>query len=153
MSTHFERSQSLTCSIETVARSVRELGAHHVAVVRRMPGLSKVELAAETDDSVTITTNEGVMTRSGVVRHFEDDRVVLEFDEEYRAGSLVTSRGHFRDEFETTPTGVVHRSTISDVVATGFLGFLYRTFGIARTGTALMKAVKGVLEEGPEGAA
>jgi hypothetical protein len=53
----------------------------------------------------------------------EADRVVMEFDERYEAGSKVTVTSHFSDEFTTSDSGMIHRLVISDVAAPGFLGF------------------------------
>ncbi len=140
MTARYEGDIEIDCSIEDVKRSVADLGTHYVGVVSRMPGLSSVELVDQSADSVTITTNEGTMRRTNIVTTIDADRVVIELDEEYEAGSKVTATSHFRDEFAARESGVTLRMVVSDVRASGLLGFLYRTFGVSRTGPAFLHA-------------
>jgi hypothetical protein len=98
-------------------------------------------------DSVTIRTNEGLMHRTNIAKMIEADRVVLESNERYEAGSKVTTTAHFHDEFIATDTGVTHRLVISDVAAPGLLGFFYEKFGSSKTGNAFLMAYKAYLEE------
>lgn len=130
----------LECSIEEVKQSVEDLGRHYVGVVGRMPGMSGVELVEQSDDSVTIKTNEGTMRRTSISTRVDTDSVVIELDEEYVAGSRVTTSSHFRDEFTRAGSGVTLRVVISDVRTRGFLGFLYRTFGRSTMGKAFLAA-------------
>ena len=67
-----------------------------------MPGMTLVELVDEGDDHVTIRTNEGLMRRTNITTVVEDDRVVVDYDEAYDAGSKVKMTSHFRDEFTTS---------------------------------------------------
>ncbi|MGB5381611.1 MAG: hypothetical protein WBO25_11515, partial [Acidimicrobiia bacterium] len=101
-------------------------------------------------DSATIRTNEGLMTRSNISKRVEAERVEIEFDEKYEAGSKVTATSHFSDEFTTSNTGVAHRLVISDVEAPGFLGFFYQRFGNSKTGNAFLAAYKDYLEQPSE---
>jgi hypothetical protein len=63
-----------------------------------MPGLTSVDLVEERADEVVIKTNEGLMNRHNISTRVEDDRVSVEFDEEYQAGSKVTVNSHFVHE-------------------------------------------------------
>lgn len=67
-------------------------------------------------------------------------------DEEYQAGSRVSATSHFRNEFTTSGAGVVHRTVVSDVQASGLLGFFYRRFGSRSMGKAFLSSHKGHLE-------
>ncbi len=62
--------------------------------------------------------------------------IVLECDEEYQAGRMVTARSHYFDEFLKTENGISHRTVISEVSASGLLGFFYRKFGSRSIGKA-----------------
>ncbi len=147
MTVWFEGEREIGCDIGDVKRAADDLGALFVGVVGLMPGLTSVELVDLGGAAVTIRTSEGLMERTYVSKRVEDDRVVVEFDERYQAGSKVTTTSHFRHEFVASSTGVTHRLVLSDVAAPGFLGFLYRTFGSSRTGNAFLAAYKAFLEE------
>ena len=112
-----------------------------------MPGLTSVELVEQGDGSVTIKTNEGLMKRTNIDKRIEADRVVVEFDERYEAGSKVTTTSHFSDEFTASETGVTYRLVMSDVEAPGFLGFFYQRFGSSKTGNAFLTACKTHFEK------
>ena len=116
-----------------------------------LPGLSTVELVEQADDSVIIRTNEGLMRRTNISKLIDDEHVVIEFDEEYQAGSKVTTRSHFVDDFRTSGNGVRHELVISNVTAPGFLGFFYRTFGKSKMGSAFLNAYKAYLERQTSG--
>ena len=130
-----------------VKRALENPGELYVGIVRRMPGLSSVELVEQGDDSVTIRTNEGLMTRSNISKRIETDHVIVEFDERYEAGSKVTTTSHFSEDYTTGDTGVTYRLVMSNVEAPGFLGFFYQRFGSSRTGNAFLQACKAHLEE------
>ncbi len=117
MTIWFEGDNEIDCSLRLVEREVDDLGALYQGIVALMPGLTNVELVDQGDDHVTIKTNEGLMRRS-----------------------------HFQDDFTATATGVRHHLAMSDVEAPGFLGFFYRRFGSAKTGTAFLSAYKQHLE-------
>ncbi len=140
MTVWFEGTHEIACSIEDVKESVQDLGRHYEGMVGFMPGISSVELVDQASDSVTIRTNEGIMRRTGISTRVDADRVVIELDEEYEAGSRVTARSHFRDEFTADGSGVTLRVVISEVQAQGFLGWMYRTFGSSRMGKAFLAA-------------
>jgi len=147
MSVWFEGDGDIGCDIEQVKRSFEDLGAHYFGVVGRMPGLTSVSLVEQGPDSVTIRTNEGLMQRTNIVLRSEADRVVVELDEAYQAGSKVHTTAHFQDEFVASGGGVRHRTVISGVEASGVLGFFYRTFGRANTGKAFLASYKAHLEQ------
>ena len=149
MTVWFEGDSTIDCSIEDVKRAVENLGELHVGVVGLMPGLTSVELVEQTNDSVTIKTNEGLMRRTNIAVTIEAERVVVELDEVYKAGSTVTASSHFIDEFVASATGVTHRLVISDIAAPGLLGVFYRNVGRSKIGNAFLAAYRAYLETAP----
>lgn len=147
MAVWFEGSGEIGCSIEHVAKALGDHGDLFAGVVRRMPGLTSVELVEQGNDYVTIETNEGLMERTNIAKNVTPDRIVVEYDERYKAGSMVTATSHFSDEFTTSGAGVSHRLVMSDVDAPGLLGFFYKKFGNSKTGNAFLAAYKAQLEE------
>lgn len=146
MSIWFEGSNEIKRSIERVTNSFEDLGEHYVGVVSLFPGVVTVELIEQGRDFVLIRTNEGPMKRTSIVKTVEAGRVSVEFDEEYQAGRRVTVKSHYKHEFVDAGEGVTHRLTISDVSATGIMGFFYRIFGKRSTGNATLKSYKSYLE-------
>jgi hypothetical protein len=142
----FEGNGEIDCTILHVEQELSEPGHLFVEVVKLMPGLSNVELMKKGDDSVTISTNEGVMTRSNITLDRDSEALALEYDEMYKAGSKITTTAHFREEFASTDAGVRHSLVMSDVEAPGVLGFLYSRFGSSKTGSAFLSATKTYLE-------
>ena len=142
----FEGSREIDCDLEEVKRAVENPGELYVGVVSLMPGLTSVELVEQGNDSVTIRTNEGLMKRTNISKQIEAERVVVEYDERYEAGSKVTATSRFRDEFTASDTGVTYRLVMSDVEAPGFLGFFYQRFGSSKMGNAFLTASKGHFE-------
>lgn len=138
MTTWFDGASEIRCTLDEVRQATDDAGHHFLAAVGRMPGMTQVELVEPGPDPVVIRTNEGLMTRSGIHRTDEADRLVVEYDERYQAGSVTTGTSHLRHEFTPSGTGVTHHLVISDVEATGPLGFLYRTFGSRRMGRAFL---------------
>ena len=149
MSVWFEGASEIRCGIEQVKRSLDDLGDHHVGVIGLMPGLTSVVLVEQGTDSVTIRTNEGLMKRTNIAKRLEAQSVVVELDEEYAAGSKVTTNSHFVHEFTSSDTGVSHRLVMSDVEAPGFLGFFYRKFGAKKMGNAFLKAYEDYFANQP----
>jgi hypothetical protein len=146
MSVWFEGENEIACTIQQVKDGFEDVGEHFLAVVSLFPGLTNVELVTHAPDSVTIKTNEGIMTRTNISKRVEADSVVIEFDEKYEAGTKVTATSHFVDEFSTSGAGVKHHLVMTDVAAPGFLGFFYRAFGGSKTGNAFLKAYKEYFE-------
>ena len=147
MSVWFEGHSEIECSIQQVKQALENLGEHYVGIVSLMPGLTSVELMEQGSDFVTIKTNEGLMKRTHITKRIEAESVVVEFDEEYQAGSRVTTKSHFLDEFTASDTGVKHRTVISGVEAPGLLGFFYRSFGSSNTGSAFLESYKTYFEK------
>jgi len=146
LSVWFEGEDEIDCRLEQVERAVENPGEFFAGVVRLMPGLADVALVDEQAGSVTIRTNEGLMKRTNITAQRDPDRVVIEFDEEYVAGSRVTTNAHFRQQFAATDRRVAHQLTISDLTAPGLLGFFYRKFGASKMGRAFLTAHKSLLE-------
>ncbi len=146
VSVWFEGSGEIDCTIQQVEQALSDPGQLFFEVVKLMPGLTDVELVDQRDDSVTINTNEGVMTRTGIALDRDSGALVLEYDEKYEAGSRVTATTHFREEFVDNDNGVQHRLVMSDLEAPGVLGFLYGRFGSSRIGNAFLSATKTHLE-------
>jgi hypothetical protein len=147
MAVWFEGQIDIRCSISDVERALDNLGEFFTGVVSRMPGMASVELTDQGSDSVTITTNEGVMTRTNLSKRTDAGRVVLEYDERYEAGSKVTATSRFRDEYTQNESGVTYRLVMSDVEAPGVLGFFYRKLGSSKIGNAFLEAEKAYLED------
>ena len=147
MKVWFEGTNDIQCNLQHVALSLEDLGEHYVGVVSLMPGLSSVELVEQGDGFVTIRTNEGLMKRTGITKQMESESIVIEFDEEYQAGSMVTTRTHYVDEFTVSDTGIRHQTILSGVEAPGILGFFYRNFGKSSTGKAILNSYKSYLEQ------
>jgi hypothetical protein len=146
MSVWFEGSNEIECNIQTVKQSFENHGEHYVGLISLMPGLASVELVEQGSDFVIIRTNEGLMKRTNICKLIEAESVVVEFDEEYQAGSMITTRSHFLDEFTTSDTGVKHRTFISGVKTSGLLGFFYRNLGSSNAGGAFLKSYKTYFE-------
>lgn len=136
----FEGKSEIDCNLQQVQGAFDSYGEHYLDVIRLMPGLTTVELLEQGPNSVTIKTNEGLMTRTNITKRIDAESVVVEFDEVYEAGSKITVTSHFTDEFTTSGTGVMYRTVISDVAAPGFLGFFYLRFGGSKMGNAFLKA-------------
>ena len=146
MAVWFEGSSEIECDIEHVKHALENLGECFVGVTSRIPGMTSVALEGQGPGFVNIRTNEGLMKRTGILKRTETERVVVQFDEEYEAGSKVTTKSHFMDEFKASGKGVMHRIVIGDVHASGFLGFLYRYFGSSKMGNAFLKSYKTYFE-------
>lgn len=146
MSVWFEGTSQLNCTLEDVQQSLTNPGEHYLEVIRLMPGLTSVELVDQSDDALTIETNEGLMRRSNLTKRIEAGRVVVDVDEVYEAGSRITVSSRFHDEFTTSESGVTYHLVISNVQAPGLGGFFYRRFGSSKIGKALLAATKARFE-------
>jgi hypothetical protein len=147
MSIWFEGSSEIKCNIQQIKHAVDNYGEYFIGIVGLMPGLTSVELIEQGSDFVTIQTNEGLMKRTNISKHIDADTVVVEFDEEYQAKSMVTVNTHFLDEFTATDTGVTYHSVLSGVEAPGFLGFFYRNLGKSSIGNAILTSYKTYFEK------
>lgn len=146
MSIWFEGNNEIQCNIQQVKHAFENYGEHYAGVVSLMPGLANVALVDQGSNFVVIKTNEGIMKRTNISKQLEAGSIVIEFDEEYQAGSILTTKSHFVHEFITSTTGVKHRTVISDVDAPGVLGFFYRTFGGSNIGNSILKSYKTYFE-------
>ena len=147
MKVWFEGEGEINCTMEDVELAHKDLGAFYVAVVSRMPGLSTVELVEQEEGVVVIRTNEGLMTRSNITTRLDGESFVVEFDEVYEAGSMITTHSHYRDAYSARSGGTLNQVVISGVEAPGLMGFLYRSFGKKSIGSAVLAANKGHFEE------
>ncbi len=145
MSVWYEGSTDLDCDFLTVVTDLEDPAAHFLAVTRAMPGITTVELTEQGQDRVTLETNEGTMTRSGIEVATADDQATIEFDEQYRT-SRVTVASHHEYRFGAHGDGVTLQLTITDVDAGGVLGFAYRKFGGKNIGRGLLGAVKAHMD-------
>lgn len=142
----FEGSNEIDCTIEQVKNDFDNYGRHCVGVISLMPGMTSVELLEEGNDFAIIKTNEGLMKRENISKHVKAGSFVIEFEEEYKAGTVLTAASRFQHKFTAGNTGVSHYMIIEDLKAPGFLGFFYRNFGSSRMGNAFLKAYKTYLE-------
>jgi len=147
MSVWFEGSSKIDCDFEKVKKSFENLGEHYVGIVRLMPELTNVELIDQDNDFVTIETNEGLMKRTNIKLSFGEDSILIEFDEEYKAGAMVTTVSHFSETFTNNKSSVEYHFTISDLKAPGFFGFFYRKFGSSNTGSAFLSSHRTYFEK------
>ena len=150
MSVWFEGYSEIKCNIQQVKHAIENHGEHYVGVISLMPGMTSVELVEQGSDFVIIRTNEGLMKRTNISKRIETESMVVEFDEEYQAGSKVTTKSHFSDEFMTSETGVKHRTVMSGVEAPGLLGFFYRKLGSSNIGNAFLTSYKVYFEKQDE---
>ena len=149
MTIWLEGEGEIATDIAAVAAAFDDLGGHYVDVVGRMPGISSAELLEQGGDFVTIRTNEGVMRRTNISRTVTDDQVVVEFDEEYEAGSKVKATSHFTHTFTAASGGVHHHLVVGDLEFAGVLGFFYRTLGRASMRKAFLSSYKSCFESRP----
>lgn len=146
MSKWFEGTIEIECSIDQLITSFEDLGEHYLAIVNLMPGLTSVELVDQGQDFVIIRTNEGLMKRNNISKVVEADRLLVEFDEEYQAGSMGPVKTHYHHEFKTKGSGVEQRTVLSIVEAPGLMGFFYRTFAKSSIGNAVLNSYKTCFE-------
>lgn len=142
----FKGSDSIDCEFKRLVQAIENHGKFYEGVVGFMPGISHAELLEQGIDFLIIKTNEGIMKRTNMKKIITKDAISVEFDEEYRAGKMITTSTHFFDEFTSMRNGMIHKSTISDVKATGILGFFYTKFGGNKIGNAILKSHKIYLE-------
>ena len=146
MKNWFEGSNLIECSFQSLERAIENHGSFYEGVVSFMSGISSVEILEQGTDYLVIKTNEGIMKRTKIKKSIAQDIISVEFDEEYKAGKMITTSSHFFDEFTSTENGIKHSTTITDVKAPGILGFFYRVFGSANIGKAVLISHKIYLE-------
>ena len=141
----FKGSSKLNCSIQKIKNSLKDYGKHFIGVNSLMPGLIKLELLKQGKDFVIIKTNEGFMKRTNIIKSIEFDKVEIEFDEEYQT-KMVTTKSHFKHSFIDSGEGIKHSLVLTNVKASGLLGFFYKTFGKSHIGKAILKSNKNFFE-------
>ncbi len=146
MAVWLEGECEIDCDIERVTASLTDLGAHYAAVVAQMPGMTTVDLVDNRPGLVRIRTNEGLMTRSNITVRGQDESIVVEYDEEYEAGRMIVS-SHHRDDFSASGKGIRYRTVVSDLTATGVLGFFYQRFGRSSMRNAFLLSYRSYLEQ------
>lgn len=142
MTVWYEGEIEINCGLEQIQSAFENVSETYVAIIKLMPGLSNVELIEQGPDYVHIKTNEGLMKRTNIRVELNGESVLIEFDEEYQAGKMLTTSSHFQDKFRVSAGGILFKMTISDLKAPGFMGFFYRNFGSSSTGTAFLSAWK-----------
>lgn len=143
----FEGSNEIQCDLKLVENSLKNIGKHYSGIINLMPGMTSVQLIEKGSDYIVIKTNEGLMKRTNISKTVEVERILVEFNEEYQAGKMVTTKSHFLDEYKVSEDKINHRIVISELKAPGFMGFLYRNFGRSNMGKAFLKAHKSFLEK------
>lgn len=143
----FEGSNNLQLDLPRLEKSQEDMGQYFSGVISFMPGMTSVKLIEQGDDFVTIQTNEGIMKRTNISKRTENDKIVIEFDEEYQAGKTITTNSHFLHEFRKEGNIIAHELVISSLKAPGFLGFFYRNFGSKNIGKAFLDAHKKYLKK------
>lgn len=143
----FEGSNELQCSIKNVELELKNIGEHFIRIVSLMPGMTKVELMEQESNYVVITTNEGIMKRTNILADIEAEKIVLEFDEEYKAGKTITTNSHYFHEFTLSNQRVKHHMVISEVKAPGLMGFFYKNLGSNNIGKSFLNSYKNFFEK------
>ena len=146
-SSWFEGTIQINCSIDDIRNSLTNLGQHYVGMVKHMPGITNTELVEQGSDHVIIKTNEGIMKRHNISMQDTSETIIVEFDEEYQAGRMITTKTHYKEEYTKENAGLTCRIILRDVEASGILGFFYTIFGKSNIGNALLQANKLYLEE------
>jgi hypothetical protein len=142
----FAGENKIQCEFTKLVSPVIKIGKFYVGVIELMPGMSSVELIDEGSDSVIIKTNEGLMKRSNITLIIEKGKVIIDLDEEYQAGKMLTTRAHFQSLFTVQESDINHRLIISDLQSPGFLGFFNKKFANDRMGKAFLHAHKKYME-------
>jgi len=147
----FEGSGLIACSIHRLKNALEDHGKFYEGVTRNMSGITGGKLLEQGASHLRIETNEGIMNRTGIKKEFKSEVISIAFDEEYKAGKIINVRSHFLHEFTVNGAGVKHHITISDVRASGVLGFFYRIFARNNIGKILLGAHKRYLEDLKDG--
>ena len=146
MSIWFESSNEIECNIQKVKESFNNYGKHYMGIISLMPGLTNVKIIEEGPGFVSIRTNEGIMKQTNISKIVQDDKLIVEYDEDYQAGKKINVKTHYLDEFIFVENKVKHRTVLSNVKATGILGFFYKIFGKSSIGNAILKSYKTFFE-------
>jgi len=147
MAKWYEGKDEINCSLDKIVKEMENVGECFVGVVKMMPGITSAELIEQGDQFTTIKTNEGLMKRTKISLTIKKESVMLEFDEDYQANKLINVKSHILDEFIINGESIAHRLVISDVKATGFMGFFYKNFGKINIGSSILNAYKNFFEK------
>lgn len=143
----FSGSAPIAASLSQIYNALAQFGKHHTDTVSKMPGMLSVELQEETSDSITIKTNEGIMKRYNMVLEQGDSFVRMTFIEHYHAGKVTDTTCHYDLTFTQEADQVVLTATLSDLNASGFMGWLYKTFGSKNIGKAVLQTYASYFEQ------
>ena len=143
----FEGSIKIDCVLKAITESFDNIGENFVGIIGLMPGMKSVELLDQGSDFVTIKTNEGKMRRTNISKQVKADKVVLEFDEEYKAGRMITTKSHNKEEFNQLNNCVKLHIEITGVGASGILGLFYSLFGSKNIGNSFLNSYKKYFEK------
>ena len=135
----FQGTARVTCDAARIDQALADIGSFFSKTVAGMPGISKVSTVDRDGATYRCRTNEGEVQRSAVSIEGEGGNTRLQFEETYDA-RLVVVRAHHRHSFESDETGTTIRVEISNVSATGLLGFAYKLFGSKSIGKAILAA-------------
>ena len=143
----FEGKNKIRCNLKDVEKSLSNIGKHYTDVLSLMSGMKSVELIDQGSTFVTIKTNEGLMKRTNISIVNTAEKIIIQFDEEYKAGKTITTNSHFLEEFSIIDNIVILRIIISNLKAPGFLGFFYKNFGSKNIGNAFLDSYKKYFEK------
>lgn len=143
----FDGSNQINCNIKKINDSLKNIGELFVDITKLMPGIKVSKLVDQGANFVIIKTNEGFMKRKNISIKIHASMIVLEFDEVYQAGKSITTKSHHLEKYTVNGSKVDHDLIISDVQASGFLGFFYRIFGKKSIGSAILNSYKTFFEK------
>jgi hypothetical protein len=142
----FEGSIQINCNFKKINDSVNNLSKSYTEITTLMPGINMAKLVKQGSNHLTIKTNEGIMKRDNISKKIQKDMITVEFDEKYQAGNKITTRSHHLEEYTLNGSKINYHLIISNVNASGFLGFFYRIFGKKNIGNAILKSHKAYFE-------
>ncbi|MEQ8554539.1 MAG: hypothetical protein RIC06_14935 [Cyclobacteriaceae bacterium] len=143
----FTGSGYIESDFQNLKKAIVDHGKFYEGVTRNMSGITGARLLEQGASHLSIETNEGIMNRTSIKKEFKPEVISIAFDEEYKAGKIIKVSSHFLHEFTVNGAGIKHHITISDVRASGVLGFFYRVFARNNIGKILLGAHKRYLEE------
>ena len=142
----FEGSKELSYTLLEVSNAIANIGLYFVGTTRNMPDMTSVVLVEQGPKFVTFKTNEGLVKRTNIDIRIADERISVEYAEEYWAGKHIAAISHVMDVFTPGQTGVEHSITISGVEAPGFGRFFTRSLDVPGLGEALLAAQHAHIE-------
>lgn len=146
MSEWYKNTEYVERDMKTVKGLIKETNEYILNVTRKLSGISTAEITDSSEGSVTIKTNEGVMTCSQIKLDVEAELITLTYKESYQANKAMTVTSNQKDVFQKEGNMIKHTKVLEDVNATGFLGLFYKLFSKNKIGQALQRATKEYLE-------